>query len=250
MVRDLGNKESWRWVEGWRRLLPAEQALVNCKFNPDWRAKRESPKWVILSLRQGRAVAGQSPGRKHRGGVSGHECLIPASLTQVTCYHKGGRGTDRTLVFRVQFHTCTIHGPQLTFPKDQLDEAWTGEWGIGGMRARARGRAGRQAGDLASHYPLFTDERFPFQASVEFIFSSSPEKIKGKSRSWGQGRRLSPCSSPPGPPTGSTPRNDPSVTVDYNTAEPAVRWDSYENFNQHHEDSVDGVCCWRRGGGR
>lgn len=29
--------------------------------------------------------------------------------------------------------------------------------------------------------------------------------------------------------------------MDYNTAEPAVRWDSYENFNQHHEDSVDGV---------
>lgn len=25
-----------------------------------------------------------------------------------------------------------------------------------------------------------TDERFPFQASVEFVFSSSPEKIKGK----------------------------------------------------------------------
>lgn len=29
-----------------------------------------------------------------------------------------------------------------------------------------------------------TDERFPFQASVEFVFSSSPEKIKGKSGSW------------------------------------------------------------------
>lgn len=41
--------------------------------------------------------------------------------------------------------------------------------------------------------------------------------------------------------TGNTPRNDPSVSVDYNTTEPAVRWDSYENFNQHHEDSVDGV---------
>lgn len=29
-----------------------------------------------------------------------------------------------------------------------------------------------------------TDERFPFQASVEFVFSSSPEKVKGKSGSW------------------------------------------------------------------
>ncbi|KAB1269530.1 Tensin-2 [Camelus dromedarius] len=117
--------------------------------------------------------------------ISLEPALLLKGDVMVTCYHKASRGTDRTLVFRVQFHTCTIHGPRLAFPKDQLDEAWT-------------------------------DERFPFQASVEFVFSSSPEKIKG-----------------------STPRNDPSVSVDYNTAEPAVRWDSYENFNQHHEDSVD-----------
>ncbi|KAI2565892.1 tensin 2 [Homo sapiens] len=125
--------------------------------------------------------------------ISLEPALLLKGDVMVTCYHKGGRGTDRTLVFRVQFHTCTIHGPQLTFPKDQLDEAWT-------------------------------DERFPFQASVEFVFSSSPEKIKG-----------------------STPRNDPSVSVDYNTTEPAVRWDSYENFNQHHEDSVDGSLTHTRG---
>ncbi|KAG8518351.1 Tensin-2 [Galemys pyrenaicus] len=125
--------------------------------------------------------------------ISLEPALLLKGDVMVTCYHKGGRRTDRTLVFRVQFHTCTIHGPRLTFPKDQLDEAWT-------------------------------DERFPFQASVEFVFSSSPEKIKG-----------------------STPRNDPSVSVDYNTAEPAVRWDSYENFNQHHEDSVDGSLTHTRG---
>uniref|UniRef100_A0A8C9J1B5 Tensin-2 n=1 Tax=Piliocolobus tephrosceles TaxID=591936 RepID=A0A8C9J1B5_9PRIM len=125
--------------------------------------------------------------------ISLEPALLLKGDVMVTCYHKGGRGTDRTLVFRVQFHTCTIHGPQLTFPKDQLDEAWT-------------------------------DEKFPFQASVEFVFSSSPEKIKG-----------------------STPRNDPSVSVDYNTTEPAVRWDSYENFNQHHEDSVDGSLTHTRG---
>uniref|UniRef100_A0A9L0INY9 Tensin-2 n=1 Tax=Equus asinus TaxID=9793 RepID=A0A9L0INY9_EQUAS len=118
--------------------------------------------------------------------ISLEPALLLKGDVMVTCYHKSGRGTDRTLVFRVQFHTCTIHGPRLTFTKDQLDEAWT-------------------------------DERVPFQAAVEFVFSSSPENIKGH-----------------------TPRNDPSVTVDYNTAEPAVRWDSYENFNQHHEDSVDG----------
>nr|XP_031318343.1 tensin-2 isoform X10 [Camelus dromedarius] len=128
--------------------------------------------------------------------ISLEPALLLKGDVMVTCYHKASRGTDRTLVFRVQFHTCTIHGPRLAFPKDQLDEAWT-------------------------------DERFPFQASVEFVFSSSPEKIKG-----------------------STPRNDPSVSVDYNTAEPAVRWDSYENFNQHHEDSVDESpepVSWREG---
>ncbi|KAM8981069.1 tensin-2 isoform 1-T1 [Sarcophilus harrisii] len=117
--------------------------------------------------------------------------LEPALLLKgdvlVTCYHKGGRESERTLVFRVQFHTCTIHGSHLTFSKDQLDEAWT-------------------------------DERFPFQASVEFVFSSGPEKIKGR----------------------EPPRNDASVSVDYNTTDSAVRWDSYENFNQHHEDSGDG----------
>lgn len=35
-------------------------------------------------------------------------------------------------------------------------------------------------------------------------------------------------------------RNDPSVSVDYNTNDPVVRWDSYENFNQRHQDSLDG----------
>ncbi|XP_074081940.1 tensin-2 isoform X1 [Macrotis lagotis] len=124
--------------------------------------------------------------------------LEPALLLKgdvlVTCYHKGGRESERTLVFRVQFHTCTIHGPHLTFSKDQLDEAWT-------------------------------DERFPFQASVEFVFSSGPEKIKGR----------------------EPPRNDASVSVDYNTTDSAVRWDSYENFNQHPEDSRDGSPSHTRG---
>lgn len=36
-------------------------------------------------------------------------------------------------------------------------------------------------------------------------------------------------------------RNDPAVTVDYNTADQVVRWDSYENFNQRFEDTVDGI---------
>lgn len=34
--------------------------------------------------------------------------------------------------------------------------------------------------------------------------------------------------------------NGPSVSVDYNTQDPLIRWDSYENFNQNCEDTVDG----------
>lgn len=86
--------------------------------------------------------------------------------------------------------------------------------------------------------------------------SSSPpaqrrSKVRGKPGRGQESGVVSPCSSPPGRPSvGSTPRNEPSVSVDYNTAEPAVRWDSYENFNLHHEDSADGVWGAPRGGGR
>lgn len=38
-------------------------------------------------------------------------------------------------------------------------------------------------------------------------------------------------------------KNDPAVTVDYNTADPVVRWDSYENFNQRYQDSLEGKRC-------
>lgn len=38
-------------------------------------------------------------------------------------------------------------------------------------------------------------------------------------------------------------KNDPAVTVDYNTADPVVRWDSYENFNQRYQDSLEGNLC-------
>jgi len=37
-----------------------------------------------------------------------------------------------------------------------------------------------------------------------------------------------------------TQRNDPAVSVDYNTNDPVVRWDSYENFNQRYQDSLEG----------
>ncbi len=38
--------------------------------------------------------------------------------------------------------------------------------------------------------------------------------------------------------------NGPSVSVDYNTQDALIRWDSYENFNQNCEDTTDGKCSW------
>ncbi|CAL8278818.1 unnamed protein product [Boreogadus saida] len=106
----------------------------------------------------------------------------------VKCYHRRAQTADRDTVFRLQFHTCTVHGSQLWFGKSELDEACT-------------------------------DERFPSDATVEFVFSSGPEKIKGR----------------------EILKNDPAVTVDYNTGDPVVRWDSYENFNERFQDSLEDI---------
>ena len=34
--------------------------------------------------------------------------------------------------------------------------------------------------------------------------------------------------------------NGPSVSVDYNTSDPLIRWDSYDNFNGHRDDGMEG----------
>ncbi|KAM4731327.1 tensin-1 [Anableps anableps] len=65
----------------------------------------------------------------------------------------------------------------------------------------------------------FKDDRFPEYGKVEFIFSFGPEKIHGMNHL----------------------ENGPTVSVDYNTQDPLIRWDSYENFNQHCEDTTDDV---------
>uniref|UniRef100_H3CSD8 Tensin 1 n=1 Tax=Tetraodon nigroviridis TaxID=99883 RepID=H3CSD8_TETNG len=103
------------------------------------------------------------------------------------CYHKRYRGPTRDVVFRVQFHTCAIHDLGVVFGKSELDET-------------------------------FKDERFPEYGKVEFVFSYSPEKIRGLDHL----------------------ENGPSVSVDYNTQENLIRCDSYDNFNQRSEDVVDG----------
>ncbi|XP_030613814.1 tensin-1 isoform X2 [Archocentrus centrarchus] len=66
----------------------------------------------------------------------------------------------------------------------------------------------------------FKDDRFPEYGKVEFIFSFGPEKIHGQGMDHLE--------------------NGPSVSVDYNTQDPLIRWDSYENFNQNCEDATDG----------
>ncbi|KAL6101292.1 tns1 [Pungitius sinensis] len=65
----------------------------------------------------------------------------------------------------------------------------------------------------------FKDDRFPEYGKVEFIFSFGPEKIHGVDQL----------------------ENGPSVSVDYNTQDPLIRWDSYENFNQNCEDTTEEV---------
>ncbi|XP_048055246.1 tensin-2 isoform X7 [Megalobrama amblycephala] len=106
----------------------------------------------------------------------------------VKCYHRLSDVCKRECVFRVQFHTCSVHGSQLAFGKGELDHACT-------------------------------DDRFPADATVELLFSSGPQRRGGDVQG-----------------------NEPGVSVDHGTTDPVVRWDSYENFNLHHEDSVEDIC--------
>ncbi|KAM3657349.1 LOW QUALITY PROTEIN: tensin-2 [Ammospiza maritima maritima] len=103
--------------------------------------------------------------------------LEPALLLKgdvmVRCYHR--RRGGREAVFGVQFHTGTLRGPRLRLRRDELDLAWQ-------------------------------DQRFPPDATVEFIFSSGPERVEG----W------------------VAPRGPPATPIDYGVRDPAVRRDSFE----------------------
>ncbi|XP_054049518.1 tensin-3 isoform X6 [Rissa tridactyla] len=57
------------------------------------------------------------------------------------------------------------------------------------------------------------DDRFPDYGKVELVFSGSPEKIQGY----------------------EDLQNDYGVIVDYNTSDPLIRWDSYENMSPDGE---------------
>ncbi|XP_058390756.1 tensin-3 isoform X4 [Diceros bicornis minor] len=67
------------------------------------------------------------------------------------------------------------------------------------------------------------DDRFPDNGKIELVFSATPEKIQGCEHL---------C-------------NDHGVIVDFNTADPLIRWDSYENLGAdgevlHTQGPVDG----------
>ncbi|XP_023570148.1 tensin-3 isoform X2 [Octodon degus] len=68
-----------------------------------------------------------------------------------------------------------------------------------------------------------SDDRFPDSGKVELVFSATPDKIPGSEHL----------------------HNDRSVIVDFNTADPLIRWDSYENLSTdgevlHTQGPVDG----------
>ncbi|XP_057700886.1 tensin-2-like isoform X2 [Corythoichthys intestinalis] len=114
--------------------------------------------------------------------VTMEPALLLKGDIMVKCYHRRSQAAEREVVFRIQFHTCTIHGTQLWFGKKDLDVACT-------------------------------DDRFPCDAAVEFIFSSRPEKIN------------------------ENQKTDTSIKANFDISDPVVRWDSYENLNLHHQDS-------------
>ncbi|NWR92646.1 TENS3 protein, partial [Furnarius figulus] len=76
---------------------------------------------------------------------------------------------------------------------------------------------------LLKSCPLFSDDRFPDYSKVELVFSGTPEKIQGCEHL----------------------QNDHGVMVDYNTSDPLIRWDSYENMSPdgevlHTQGPIDG----------
>ncbi|XP_050163082.1 tensin-3 isoform X4 [Myiozetetes cayanensis] len=67
------------------------------------------------------------------------------------------------------------------------------------------------------------DDRFPDYSKVELVFSGTPEKIQGCEHL----------------------QNDHGVIVDYNTSDPLIHWDSYENMSPdgevlHTQGPIDG----------
>ncbi|XP_058651243.1 tensin-3-like isoform X2 [Onychostoma macrolepis] len=95
-------------------------------------------------------------GAAHRDRIS--IALEPAQLLKgdimVKCFHKSS-GSERDLIFRVQFHTGAVQAYSLVFQKDDMEHA-------------------------------NKDARFPDYGKVELVFSDGPERISGSDR-WHNG---------------------------------------------------------------
>lgn len=82
--------------------------------------------------------------------------------------------------------------------------------------------AGLEGQDQCDHSVVWffvSDDRFPDYGKIELVFSATPEKIQGSEHLY----------------------SDQGVTVDYNTADPLIRWDSYENMSADGEGEHHGL---------
>ncbi|KAJ8279887.1 hypothetical protein COCON_G00069530 [Conger conger] len=147
--------------------------------------------------------------------------LEPAQMLKgdimIKCYHRDVHTCSREVIFRLQFHTGAVQGCSLVFEKTDLENANNGR-SLSPWRAPQRKTQGfRDAvagfAPVANNFSDLHDRRFSDYGKVELVFSESPEKIQGWER-W---------------------RNGPDVTVDYNTADPLIRWDSYETVTSEGE---------------
>lgn len=83
--------------------------------------------------------------------------------------------------------------------------------------------------ELLSHSRHSRQQAVPWGSSLAFCFTRCLSLV------------LSVPSVPCRLPTGMEHlENGPSVSVDYNTSDPLIRWDSYDNFNGHREDGMEG----------
>ncbi|XP_026879620.2 tensin-3 isoform X2 [Electrophorus electricus] len=110
----------------------------------------------------------------------------------IVCYYKNAAEGSREPVFRLQFHTGTLHGHPSLFYKKDLDHA-------------------------------NKDPRFPENGMVEVVFSETMTNI------------------PVFPKGGTGWKNNSAVVIDYDTLDPLVYWDSYENLTTGDQPSAVSV---------
>ncbi|XP_023381910.1 tensin-3 [Pteropus vampyrus] len=171
---------------------------------------------------------------------AGCPCSCRVSPHQVKCYHQPCHSATRTVIFWLQFHTGAVQGHSLMFGKEDLDGAREGDprrGGVGGQGCRCGA-----VGALTVFHSLFSSHRRP-RASLPP--GGPPHRVpvgpRTCARCWPAALR--PC---PHSHAGCEHlRNDHGVSVDFNTADPLIHWDSYENLGAdgevlHTQGPVDG----------